>query len=316
MVSLDPLRETVGVVSQLAASEDSDDTPERWDRQSRTSRLWGALTRYPYLTVAVVLFVVAFALFFFPVLPTAHHNGWTLAAGIWLLSLAVTAVMVRKSAYGTLADLDLHVNFMGNSMAVRLGKRDGYIDEKTIGFKELKQFSHGGLKKKWLQFRDRFNRKEIESHKEKYHRVESDGSGEVVHGFLAPLTVETKQIENGIDLFNSVLVTHSGKLDDDLSSKQKDTKTTIPPTIDERTNKDVRQAFSRVTFAQEHEEIRADMADDLLDDLEEYVDPAGMPLFERVNQLVEDAREAKQRDRAVTNGSRTARLPEDNGGGS
>lgn len=290
-MALNPLSDTVPLVGRLMAGsgdDGTDDPPERWDTSSKGSRITGTLKRYSYLSVASVFGVIALLLFFVPVLPTAHHNGAVLViAGVGMWS-AVVYYMGRTSAFGRLRDFDVHILFTGNSIRARLGKETSDLDDRTAGFKVLKSLDMTGLSTAYEQFRDRYSRREIDQHKEKYHRVETDGRGEVVDGLLKQITFEASRFEHDIDLFNSVKVTHAGSLETDMASKQRETMTTLPPTLDQRTNSAVRLAFqSQVQSTKEADRLR-EMTEDYLDEIEEYVDPDGKPIF---NMLVEMLRE-------------------------
>jgi len=285
-MGLNPIKATRQLVSNLADPGD-DDEPKSWESPSRTSRLRSFLAMYRYLAVAMVFFAIAMAVFLFPVLPSAHRNYWLPAMGLWCLSLAVVHLKSRGAGLRRLEDYHLNILFQGNTIKPRLGKRSGAIDDKTWGLKVLKQFSMGGLRTTYEQFHDRYSRSEIGDHKEKYHRVDDDGSGDVVRGILGPTTAEADALEYDLELFDGVSVTHAGAENDTLASKERDTVTTLPPTIDERTSANVRQAFASETYSRQVEERRAAELEDYVDDLEEYVDPAGQPIFENIMTAIE-----------------------------
>jgi len=308
-MGLNPLRSTRQLVANLAATGEDGDEPQQWDSQSRTSRLRTTLSMYKYLVVAVALFLMAVAVFLFPVLPSAHRNYWLPVAGLWLVSIAITHIKSRGAGIRRLGQYHLNILFMGNSVQPRLGKRTGAIDDKTWGLKVLKRFSAGGLRTAFEQFHDRYSRSEIGDHKEKYHRVNDDGSGDVVRGVLGPTTAEADEIEHNIDIFDGISVTHAGAEDETLSSKERDTVTTLPPTIDERTSAGVRKAFASEVHGREIEARRASELEDYVDDLEEYVDAAGQPIFERVMQAINQM-QAQQDQRKQSDDSSGVDLPD------
>jgi len=290
-MGLNPIKTTRQLVANLT---DTGDEPETWDDGSRFSGAKAWLSMYRYLAIALAFFAMAMAVFIFPVLPSAHRNWWLPAMGLWLVSLAVVHLKSRGSGLRRLEDYHLNILFQGNTIKPRLGKRAGAIDDKTWGLRVLKEFSLGGLKTSYEQFADRYSRNEITDHKEKYHRVNDDGSGDVVRGILGPTTAEADSLEYGLDLFDGVSVTHAGAENDTLASKERDTVTTLPPTIDERTSADVRQAFASETYGRQIEARRAAELEDYVDDLEEHVDAAGKPLFENVMMLLETMQQRQQ----------------------
>jgi len=306
---MNPLKTTRQLVANLAATEDGDG-PKQWDSQSRTGRIKTALSLYKYLVVAVVLFAMAMAVFIFPVLPSAHRNYWVPAMGIWAVSIAVVHVKSRAAGLRRLKDYHLNILFLGNSIQPRLGKRSGSIDEKTWGLKVLKKFNAGGLRTAFEQFHDRYSRSEIGDHKEKYHRVDDDGSGDVVRGVLDPTTAEADEVEHNIDLFDGISVTHAGAENDTLSSKERDTVTTLPPTIDERTSAGVRKAFMSEAHGRQVESRRAQELEDYVDDLEEYVAPAGQPIFESVMRAIRQMKAQQNRRNDSSDDDTGVDLPE------
>lgn len=286
-MAFNPIRSVRRVVSAVALDPDADPDPE-WDKPGIIGRATGALTRYPYLTVAAVFMLVAGALFFVPVIPTAHYNGWTLGLGVYVLSVAVAYIQGRKAAFQTLKQYDLNVLFTGRHVVPRLGKRTGDIDDRLTGFKALKKFGSGGLRTAFVQFRDRYGRSEIADHKEKHHRVENDGSGDVVFGLLKTTTFESDRLDHGIDLFNSVSITHAGEEAERLESKDVDAVPTIPPVIDSRISGRVQTAFRSLNQSRKQSEQMNTQLNNFVDRLEEYVDPSGQVLFEDVRELVNE----------------------------
>ncbi len=287
-MGMNPLKYGQTLVSSLMAGTGEDGTPDRWEDSGLFAKIGRSMRHYTFLWVAGAMFAVALALFLFPVLPSAHRNVGFLGGGFWLVSVAAANVHGRTSAFDSLQELDLHILYTGNGITARLGKGIGDIDEKSTGFKVAKAFSYGGLRVKYEQFRDRFARNEIGDHKEKYHRVGSDGTGDVVDGLLKHTTFTADRFENDINLFNSVAVTHAGKLDDDLDSKRRESMTTLPPVVDKRTGHLVQLAFDNQVRSADQAEAKVSQVEDYLDELEEYVDPGGRPIFEATTGLLND----------------------------
>jgi len=287
-MGLNPLKYGQSLVSNLMAGTGEDGTPDRWEDTGLFGRIGRSIQHYTFLWVGGAMFAAAFGLYLFPVLPSAHRNIGFLGAGFWVFSVAAAHVRGRVSGIKTLQEYDLHVLYTGNGITARLGKTTGDIDEKSVGFKVAKQFGYGGLQVKFEQFRDRFARNEIGDHKEKYHRVDSDGTGDVVDGLLKHTTFTASRLENDIELFNSVAVTHAGELDDDLDSKKRESTTTLPPVVDKRTGHLVQLAFDNQVRSADQAEAKAAQVEDYLDELEEYVDPGGKPIFEAATGLLND----------------------------
>lgn len=301
-MSLNPIRTTRKLIGTLAL-DPSEDEPQQWETTGRVTRLKELVTMYPYLVAACVLFVGAILLFFYPVLPSAHRSGWTLAVGLYAVSVAVAFFKGRTKAYQTLRQYDLNFLFTGRHLVPRLGKRTGDIDDRLTGFKVLKEFSAGGLRTAFEEFRDRYGRREIADHKEKFHRAESDGSGEVVHGLLKNTTFDAEEMAYGIILFNSVSVTHAGSAEERLESKEMETVTSLPPVLDTRTSARVEGAFRAEKHARTNADQELSLVKDQLDRLEEHVDPAGQPLFERTLELVDQQRRIRDENDQPKNGS-------------
>lgn len=295
-MGLNPLKHGQALVSNLMAGAGEDGTPERWEDTGTISRVGASIRHYSYLWAAGAMFAFALALFFFPVLPSAHRNVGFLSVGFYILSLGVVWARTRANALKTLQNYDLHILYTGNGIRARLGKITGDIDEKSTGFKVAKSFKRGGLSVKYEQFRDRFARTEIGEHKEKYHRVNSDGTGDVVDGLLKQTTFTADRLENDINLFNSVSVSHAGDLNDDLSSKNRESMTTIPPVVDKRTGHLVQLAFGNQVRGAEQAEAYAQQLEDYVDELEEYVDPGGQPIFEATTGLLGDLGLTRRQD--------------------
>ncbi len=285
MLGLNPLQKTVELLANMPAG--TDEEPQQWDSQTRTSRLRGWLARYKFLVGALALLGVALLIFFVPVLPSAHRNGWTVAGGLWAVSLAAVWVKAQGAGLRRLAGYELNILHMGNAIRPRLVERTGAIDDKTAGLKVLKQFDMAGLRTGVEQFRDRFGRREVAKHKEKYSRVDDDGSGDVIRGIATPLTAEADQCEYGIELFDGISVTHTGEERDLMESKERDTETTIPPVLDARTTADVRGAFASEAYARDISEQKLTQLENYIDELEEYVDPGGDQILQQVMDLVE-----------------------------
>lgn len=295
-MGLNPLKYGQSLVSSLMAGTGEDGTPDRWENTGLLGRIGRSMRHYSFLWIAGAMFATALALFLFPVLPSAHRNVGFLGIGFWLVSVAAANVHGRTSAFEELKKYDLHVLYTGNGITARLGQTIGDIDEKSTGFKVAKRFGYGGLQVEFEQFRDRFARNEIGDHKEKYHRVGSDGSGDVVDGLLKQTTFTTDRLANDIDLFNSVAVTHAGELDDDLDSKRRESMTTLPPVVDKRTGHLVQLAFDNQVRSADQAEAKAAQVEDYLDDLEEYVDPGGRPIFEATTGLLNDLGITRRQD--------------------
>ncbi len=295
-MGLNPLKHGQSLVSNLMAGTGEDGTPERWDDTGVTAKIGASIRHYSYLWVAGAMFVIALAMFFIPVLPSAHRNVGFLGVGFWLVTVAAAYARGRSNALQTLRNFDLHILYTGNGIRARLGKTTGDIDEKSTGFKVAKRFKRGGLQVSYEQFRDRFARTEIGEHKEKYHRVDSDGSGTVVDGLLKQTTFSADRLENDINLFNSVAVTHAGDLDNDLDSKDRESMTTLPPVVDKRTGHLVQLAFNNQVRGADQAEAYADQLEDYVDELEEYVDPAGQPIFESTTELLGNLGLTRSRD--------------------
>lgn len=295
-MGVNPIRRTREILGTIAINPSEEHDPE-WERIGTLARWKRRLTLYPFLTVAVVFFVIALTIFFVPVLPSAHRSGVTLGIGFYVISVAVSNWKGRTSAFKKLGEFDLNIKFTGRGISARLGKKDERIDDRMIGFKKLREFSHGGLKTAFEEFRDRYSRNEISNHKEKHHRAESDGSGHVRHGLLDGITFETGTCEYGIDLFNTVSVTHAGAEDERLESKKMETASVLPPVLDTRTSAKVEGAFRAEKQSRSQADQELSLAKDQLDRLEEYVDPAGQTLFERTVELVDRERERRNQDR-------------------
>ncbi len=295
-MGLNPLKYGQSLVSSLMAGTGEDGTPDRWEDRGLFTRIGASMRYYSYLWIAGAMFAIASAIFFVPVLPSAHQNVGVLGAGFWLVTVAGAYAKGRSAGIQTLQNFDLHIVFTGNGIRPRLGKRTGDIDEKSLGFKVAKTFGHGGLSVSFEQFRDRFARNEIGEHKEKYHRVGEDGTGDVVDGLLKQTTFTADRLENDISLFNSVAVTHAGDLDDDLDSKNRESMTTLPPVIDKRTGHLVQMAFQNQVRGTEQAEAYANQLTDYVDELEEYVDPGGQPIFEATTGLLGDLGLTRERD--------------------
>lgn len=308
MLGLNPLQRAAKLVANMPA--ESDDPPAEWDSTSRTSKLHDWLARYKFLVIAVVLFSLAMLIFFVPVLPSAHRNYWTPALGLWLVSLAAVYVRAQGAGLRRLRNYHLNVLLLGNSAIPRLGKRTGAIDDKTFGFKVLKKFSNGGLSTGFEQFRDKFARREIAEHKEKYARVSDDGSGDVIRGISEPLTADAEACEYGHDIFDGISVTHAGAEEDLMESKVRDTETTLPPVLDARTTSDVRQAFAAEAYATDISEQRLQQLENYVDELEEYVDPGGKQILNSVMDLLEAQQRQPQQQSNSDDEPRLPRLPD------
>lgn len=293
-MSLNPINRARRLVGAIALDPNEDEEPQHWQRQSRVSKLKDALTMYPYLALAGGFFLVALVIFFYPVLPSAHRSGWTLAVGIFAVAVAVSYWKGRTRAFDALSKYDLNILFTGRHIEPRLGVRTGDIDDRLTGFKKLRKFSQGGLRTAFEEFRDRYGRTEITDHKEKYHRAKPDGTGQVRHGLMKTTTFEAETLDYEIDLFNSVSVTHAGEEEDRLDSKDMDTAAVLPPVLDTRTSARVEDAFRAEARARGHADQELSLAKDQLEKLEEYVDPAGQTLFERTKQLVEQQARIKE----------------------
>jgi hypothetical protein len=307
-MTLNPITHARRLAGYIAEDPQGGDAPpERWDDTSTTSNALGFLKRHPWLFVAGAFFLVALLLFFVPVLPTAHYNGWTLAAGVFVASNAVTAYTFRKKGMQAWQDYDLNVLFTGRGIVPRVGKWDGDIDDRLKAFKILKQVGPSGLRTAFEQFRDVYSRREIERHKDKYHRVDTDGTGDVRHGVLKNTTFEVDTCKHDIDVFGSISVSHIGQPEERLDAKEYETAGTIAPVIDVRTSDKIDKAFRAEATARRHSDQELAIVSQQLDKLEEHVDPAGQPLFERTMELLneeKDRREAaQQRSNAATNGT-------------
>lgn len=301
-MGINPIRRTQKLLGAIAIDpNEDDDEPQTWERTGRISRAIQTVKMYPFLSVAALFFLVALAMFFYPVLPSAHRNGWTLGAGIFGVGLAVAYWRGRRGAFKTLQKFDLNVLFTGRHMEARLGKMDGSIDDRMVGFKILREFSHGGLKTAYEQFRDKYGRTEIASHKDKHHRAKPDGSGEIRHGLIENTTFEEDTLAYDIDLFNSISVTHAGTAEDRLGSKQMETAAVIPPVLDSRTSSRVESAFRAEQTARGHSDQELDLVMDQLARLEEHVDPAGQTLFERTVELVDRQTKLREQDKRREN---------------
>ncbi len=295
-MGLNPLKHGQSLVSNLMAGTGEDGTPDRWEDIGATAKISASIRHYSYLWVAGVMFVIALVMFFIPVLPSAHRNIGFLGIGFWLVTVAAAYAQGRRNAFQTLQNFDIHILYTGNGIRARIGKATGDVDEKSTGFKVAKSFSHGGLQVEYEQFRDRFARTEIGEHKEKYHRVSSDGTGAVVDGLLKQTTFTTDRLENDIGLFNSVAVTHAGDLTTDLDSKNRESMTSLPPVVDKRTGHLVQLAFNNQVRGADQAEAYADQLEDYVDELEEYVDPAGQPIFESTTELLSNLGLTRTRD--------------------
>ena len=288
---MNPIREHIPTVSFLPWSSDTDDvdedeTPE-WERTGRVAKLKSWLTLYPFLTASVALLALTLVLYFRPILPTAHRRAsLPFIAGL-LVSHSLVGVWRERAAVRRLRSYSLHVGFRGNTVHVRFGQPADLNDDRLIGFKPLAEFAHGGLRTRFESFRDRFSRREVGDHKEKYHRAGTDGEGEVVDAFYQSQTAETSAFRNGIELFDTVFVSHVGEQQPELDSKEVDSMSTLPPRIDARTSSEIRTAFSSEREARREEERIRAMLEDHVDELAEYIDPAGQPLFENTIGLIQ-----------------------------
>lgn len=316
---MNPIRDRIPTVSSLPFGDDTDDVddqePENWDRQSRLSKMWTTLSVYPFLTASVVFLGITMVLYLYPVVPSAHRSvGLVTIAGL-TVAFSAWGLYNRVLAIRGLQRYDLHINYKGSTVSARLGK-EADVDEPEIrGYKILRKFSLGGLVTAYEEFRDRHSRREISEHKEKYHRVDDDGTGEVIDGALEAQTAETETLRNGIELFRSIAVTHTGRQKPNMDSKEIDSVSTIPPTIDSRTSAQVHRAFEKQAIDRQHATEQLAMLEQYIKEMREYVDPAGQPLFENVigtletlNEIDED--EPKRQRRVLQPTDR------DNNGGS
>lgn len=309
-MALNPIRRTQKLLGAIAIDPNERDEEPQWERTGRVTKLKRTLSLYPYLVGAGVFFVMALLLFFYPILPSAHRSGWTLAVGLFAMAIAIAYWKGRVNAYATLQQYDLNVLFTGRHIKPRLGKLDGSIDDRMVGFKILRRFESGGLRTAFEEFRDRYARTEIASHKDKHHRAESDGSGKVRHGLLKNTTFEADTLDYGIDLFNSVSVTHAGAAEERLGSKNMETAAVIPPVLDSRTSAQVESAFRAEQTARDHSDQELSLVQDQLDRLEEHVDPAGQTLFERTVELIDRQTKLREQERSQSNSTTRSTVPE------
>lgn len=292
---MNPIRDRIPTVSSLPFSDDTDDVddqePEQWDRKGRLAKLWAALSVYPFLTASVLLFVATLVLYLYPIVPSAHRSvGLVTIAGL-IVAFAGWGLYNQILGVRRLQRYDLHINYRGNALSVRLAREEDVPDERIRGYRILREFKLGGLVTAYEEFRDRHSRREIAEHKEKYHRAGDDGGGDVVDGVLEPQTAETGSMRNGIELFRSVAVTHTGEQKPKMDSKAVDSVSTLPPTIDSRTSAEVRSAFEKQSLDRKHANEQLEMLDTYIKEMREYVDPAGQPLLENVIGTLETLNE-------------------------
>lgn len=284
---LNPIRGAQRVVSHLVETTDTEEEPD-WDDQGALTRAAAWAKYRKSLVIAAVFALVAVVFWLYPVLPSAHRNYWTLALAVWALSSAFFYSRGRTAGFTALREYDLNIVYTGRSVVPRLGRVTGDIDDRMVGMKVLKELKRGGLSAAYEQFRDRFNRREIQQHKEKYHRVDDDGSGDVVRGVPKGLTTRTDTCEFGIDVFNTISVTHAGEERTEMDSKEVDTMLTLPPTVDERVTTDVRQAMVGQEDARKLADQRYRQLENYVEQLEEYVDPGGKTIFEETKKLFQE----------------------------
>jgi hypothetical protein len=297
---MNAIRDRIPTVSSLPFGDDTDNVddedPKDWDRKGRLGRLWAALSVYPFLTISVALFAMTLVLYLYPVLPSAHRNIGFVTIGGVLVAFAAWGLYNRILAIRGLSKYDLHVNYRGGAVSARLAKQTDIPDERIRGYKILREFRLGGLVTSFEAFRNRFSRREISDHKEKYHRAGDDGSGDIVDGVLEPQTAETATLRNDIELFRSIAVTHAGEQQPKLDSKNVDSVSTLPPTIDSRTSADVRSAFEKQSRDRDHARQQLQMLENYIKEMREYVDPAGQPLLENVIGTIETLNEIDRED--------------------
>lgn len=297
---MNPIRDRVNLNTVLPFSEDTGDVddqePEEWERQGRVQKAWRYLSLYPFLTAAGGLFLLTLFLYLYPIIPRAHSSPVFVIVAFWLLTVAGWGAHREKAAIRRLQEYDLHVSFYGNAIIPRLGKQVELRDDRLVGFKTLREFSWGGLVAKYEQFRDRFARREIGQHVNKHSRVDDDGSGDVVDGYLEGQTATADAMRNGIELFNTISVSHVGTQKTELGSKNVESRATLPPTIDSRTSSKVHRAFEKEKEGRREAEELLDMLRDHVEELEEYVDPSGKPLFQNTISLIQTMHEIETDD--------------------
>lgn len=244
---MNPIRDRIPTISSLPFGDDTDDVddpePEDWDRKGRLAKLWTALSVCRFLTASVLFLVVTLILYLYPVVPTARRSVGMVSIAVLTVVFSAWGLYNRILAIRGLQRYDLHINYEGSSVSARLGRETDVDDEEIRGYKILRKFSLGGLVTAYEGFRDRHSRREISEHKEKYHRVADDGSGEVIDGALEAQTAEADALRNDIELFNSTVVTYTGRQKPNVDGKEIDSVSTIPPTIGFRTSAQVHRGL-------------------------------------------------------------------------
>ena len=300
-----PLRNSKTVRHHLGLDVDPDrgDEPKRWESPGRTRRLWQRLTLYPALTFGVLLFVGSLVLYIGQFVPMAHRNPWLPGLTAIFVALVIANIKGRKAAVRELGKLHLHVDYFGDTVAARFGRRVQTNDGEPA-FETLKHFGAGGLIKRFETFRDRFSRKAVTKHAHKFERAGEDGSGRVRDGLTKTLTVDTAEFEHDVGLLAGVSVTHAGKRTDDLGSEARDTTTTMPPVVDTRRSHEISKQFKLETEARKEAEQLLEQHKQYAEELKEYVDPAGEQWLEALIETHERL-QANQYRRANSDGNQS-----------
>ncbi|MFT4885631.1 MAG: hypothetical protein ACI8U4_003157 [Natronomonas sp.] len=285
-----PLTDSKTVRTFLGLDLD-DDEPTRWDSPSRTSRLWGRLTRYPILTTGLLLFVASLILYVAQFIPIAHRNPLGPALAFSVVLLAGTYIQGRKAGLQQLQALHLHVDFLGDDLRIILGEKVPGEGDANPRIEPLRELVAGGAVKRYERFRDRFSRAEITQHARKFERAGEDGKGKVRDGINPSQTADAQQFQNGITLFNEVTCSHAGKRDEDLDSKNQESTTTLAPTVDARRTVNYRRQMEQEVISRKKAEDKAQQMEDYATELEEYVDPAGNKFLEALLKSIRDMKE-------------------------
>ena len=308
-----PLRDSKTVRHHLGLDLDPDgnDEPKRWENQGRTRRLWRRLTLYPALTFGVLLLVGSLVLYIGQFVPVTHRNPWLPGLATIFVALVIANIKGRKAAVRELGTIHLHVDYFGDSVAARFGRRVQTKDGEPA-FETLKHFGAGGLVTHYETFRDRFSRKAVTKHAHKFERAGEDGSGRVRDGLPKTLTVDTTEFEHDLELLAGVSVTHAGNRTADLGSQARDTTTTMPPVVDTRRSHKISKQFKLETEARKEAEDLLEQHKQYAEELKEYVDPAGEQWLEALIETNErlmnrQQQRARTADRERSNGQRTRR---------
>lgn len=218
-----------------------EDDPE-WEDTGRIGRASAWIRDRRWFVAVATFFLVGLIGASAPYIPEFQafepFTPWAIAAGI----LTAGYVWGHGSALEKLGEIEQYVVYTGDSAAVFFG-RATTTETGSTAFEALSSMGFRGFGKKYQTIRDRFARRDIERHKEKYPRFAADGD-DTLRYRMPDHTVHVDGSSTDADVLKRVHVAHAGELEDDLDSTHTDVQASIPRTIDVKSSNQISRYVS------------------------------------------------------------------------